>query len=45
MASRDEAVLAVLHGAGHMRYGTFDRLAMKEMFAAANVDFPESGPV
>ncbi|MGQ0751114.1 MAG: nitric oxide reductase activation protein NorD [Betaproteobacteria bacterium] len=45
MASRDEAVLAVLHGAGHMRHGTFDRLAMKEMFAAANVDFPESGPV
>ena len=45
MASRDEAVLAVLHGAGHMRYGTFDRLAMKEMFAAASVDFPESGPV
>jgi hypothetical protein len=45
MASRDEAVLAVLHGAGHMRFGTFDRLAMKEMFAAASVDFPESGPV
>jgi len=45
MASRDEAVLAVLHGAGHMRHGTFDRLAMKEMFGAANVEFPESGPV
>ncbi|HET7597612.1 MAG TPA: hypothetical protein VFK15_11830 [Burkholderiales bacterium] len=45
MASRDEAVLSVLHGAGHMRYGTFDRLAMKEMFATANVDFPDSGPV
>jgi nitric oxide reductase NorD protein len=45
MATRDEAVLAVLHGAGHMRFGTFERHAMKEMFAAANVDFPESGPV
>ncbi|MBI4206471.1 MAG: VWA domain-containing protein [Betaproteobacteria bacterium] len=45
MPTRDEAVLAVLHGAGHMRFGTFDRLAMKEMFGAASVDFPDSGPV
>ena len=45
MPNRDEAVLAVLHGAGHMRFGTFDRLAMKEMFGAAKVDFPDSGPV
>jgi hypothetical protein len=45
MSNRDEAVLAVLHGAGHMRFGTFDRLAMKAMFAAAKVDFPDSGPV
>ena len=45
MPNRDEAVLAVLHGGGHMRHGTFDRLAMKEMFAAANVEFPASGPV
>jgi len=45
MPNRDEAVLAVLHGGGHMRHGTFDRLAMKEMFAASNVEFPASGPV
>ncbi len=45
MSNRDEAVLAVLHGAGHMRFGTFDRLAMKEMFREAKVDFPDSGPV
>lgn len=45
MGNRDEAVLAVLHGAGHMRYGTFDRLAMKAMFEAAHVEFPASGPV
>ena len=45
MGNRDEAILAVLHGAGHMRYGTFDRLAMKEMFAAAKLEFPASGPV
>ena len=45
MGNRDEAILSVLHGAAHMRYGTFDRLAMKEMFKSANVDFPASGPV
>ncbi len=45
MASRDEAVLAVTHAAGHMRFGSFDRLAMKEMFAEAKVEFPETGAV
>jgi nitric oxide reductase NorD protein len=45
MGSRDEAILAVLHGAGHMRYGTFDRSGMKAMFDAANIDFPASGAV
>ena len=45
MQNRDEAVLAVLHAAGHMRFGTFDRLAMKELFGEAGVAFPESGPV
>jgi hypothetical protein len=45
MASRDEAILGVLHGASHMRFGTFDSLTMKEMFSAAGVEFPESGPV
>ena len=45
MSNRDEAVLAVLHGAGHMRFGTFDRLAMKEIFRKARADFPDSGPV
>jgi hypothetical protein len=45
MASRDEAILSMLHGASHMRFGTFDRLAMKEMYSAAGVEFPDSGPV
>jgi nitric oxide reductase NorD protein len=45
MPNRDEAVLSLLHTAGHMRFGTFDRLAMKELFGEAGVDFPESGPV
>lgn len=45
MGNRDEAVLGVLHGAGHMRYGTFNRAAMKQMFKSAQLEFPESGPV
>jgi nitric oxide reductase activation protein len=45
MGNRDEAILGVLHGAAHMRYGTFDRLAMKEMFESAHIEFPASGPV
>jgi hypothetical protein len=45
MPNRDEAVLALLHAAGHMRFGTFDRSAMKAMFKTAGVEFPDSGPV
>ncbi len=45
MPKRDEAVLGLLHAAGHIRFGTFDRLAMKALFGAAGVEFPESGPV
>jgi nitric oxide reductase NorD protein len=45
MPNRDEAVLGALHTAAHMRFGTFDRLAMKELFGDAGVEFPESGPV
>ncbi len=45
MASRDEAILGALHTAGHLRHGTFSRPGMAAMFAAANVVFPESGPV
>ena len=45
MGSRDEAILGVLHAVGHIRHGTFERNAMRSMFAAAGVAFPESGPV
>jgi hypothetical protein len=45
MPNRDEAVVALLHTAGHMRFGTFDRLAMKELFEEAGVAFPGTGPV
>ncbi|MCC7483489.1 MAG: hypothetical protein IT529_00740 [Burkholderiales bacterium] len=45
MKNRDEAVIAVLHAAGHMRFGSFDREALKGLFAQAGVALPESGPV
>lgn len=45
MGSRDEAILGVLHAVGHIRHGTFERNAMRSMFAIAGAVFPESGPV
>ena len=45
MGNRDEAVLGALHAAAHMRHGTFERNAMRALFKAAHVDFPETGPV
>ena len=45
MPNRDEAVLATLHAAGHVRFGTFDYIQMKALFGEAGVAFPESGPV
>ena len=45
MGNREEAIIAVLHAAGHMRHGTFDRASMKRVFAEAKVEFPESGAV
>jgi len=45
MGNRDEAILSVLHAAGHMRHGTFERSAMRQMFNEAKLEFPESGSV
>ncbi|MGZ8264359.1 MAG: VWA domain-containing protein [Burkholderiales bacterium] len=45
MGNRDEAILAVLHAAGHMRHGTFERNAMKRLFAFEKLEFAEAGPV
>lgn len=45
MGTREEAILAVLHAAAHMRYGTFDRTAMQHMFADAQLAFPDGGAV
>jgi len=45
MGNRDEAVLAMLHGAAHMRCGTFEKSSMQALFGAAHVQFPNEGPV
>ena len=45
MADREEAILALLHTAGHLRGRTFDRVSMQEMFSEAKIDFPKTGVV
>lgn len=45
MGNRDEAVLGMLHAAAHMRFGTFARQSMQELFAAAHIQLPDTGPV
>ena len=45
MSDREEAILALLHTAGHMYYRTFSRAAMQEMFAEAKIEFPDKGAV
>jgi hypothetical protein len=45
MSSREEAILAILHAAGHMRHGTFDRAAMKQVFSVSQLAFPDGEAV
>ena len=45
MPDRDEAILAVLHAAGHLAFGGFDRAALQAMFREVSVELPESGPI
>jgi len=45
MPDRDEAILAVLHAAGHLAFGSFDRAAMQAMFRAAGAELPASGAI
>lgn len=40
MPDRDEAILAVLHGAGHMAFGSFERRHMEELFRIAGAEHP-----
>jgi nitric oxide reductase activation protein len=43
MTDTDEAVLAALHSAGHMVYGSYDRPDVEAMFAHAGVPLPAQG--
>ena len=45
MADRDEAVLSVLHAAGRLVFGGFDRAALEAIFREAGVELPASGPI
>jgi hypothetical protein len=45
MPDREEAILAVLHAAGRMVFGSFDRGAMSRIFHAAGLELPASGPI
>src|SRR5258706_2539945 len=45
MPDRDEAILAVLHAAGRLVFGSFDRSAMQALFRAAGVQLPAAGAI
>ncbi|MBI4191786.1 MAG: VWA domain-containing protein, partial [Betaproteobacteria bacterium] len=45
MPDRDEAILAVLHAAGHLAFGGFDRAALQAVFREAGAELPASGPI
>ncbi len=45
MPDRDEAILAVLHAAGHLAFGSFDRAALQTVFREAGAELPASGPI
>jgi nitric oxide reductase NorD protein len=45
MPDRDEAILAVLHAAGHLAFGSFDRAALQDSFRQAGVELPAAGPI
>jgi len=45
MPDRDEAILAVLHAAGHLAFGSYDRAALQAVFREAGVELPAAGPV
>ena len=45
MPDRDEAILAVLHAAGHLAFGGFDRAALQTVFHEAGLELPASGAI
>jgi len=45
MPDRDEAILAVLHAAGRLVFGSFDRAALEMIFRETGAELPASGPI
>lgn len=45
MPDREEAILAVLHAAGRIVFGGFDRSALAAIFRMLGAELPASGPV
>ena len=45
MPDRDEAILAVLHAAGHQLFGSFERGALERIFHEVGAELPKSGQV
>jgi nitric oxide reductase NorD protein len=45
MADREEAILAVLHAAGRIVFGSFDRAALDAVFRETGLDLPDSGAI
>ncbi len=45
MPDREEAILAVLHTAGRIVYGSFDRSALDAMFRETGLELPDSGAI
>jgi len=45
MRDADEAIVAVLHTMGHLRFGTYDQQALAALFAEAGSQLPPAGPI
>ena len=45
MPDRDEAILAVLHAAGHQLFGSFERAALVQIFREVGAELPKSGQI
>ena len=45
MPDREEAILAVLHAAGRLVFGSFDRAALDTIFREGGLQLPDSGPI
>ena len=45
MRDADEAIVAVLHTMGHLRFGTYEQQALAALFAEAGSQLPPAGPI